>query len=524
MILAHPARTAVALLFAALTAAQDQGGEQGSLRERAAGAENRGLHAEAADLYLQLVASEPGRAEWVLAAARCLGASNRFREAIELLEKKRIEFEPLPDLPALLARTYLLRVERSPGLHPELDYREAERIAEEVLKGNPDHLDARLILAQARYARFDLEGAEAAAREAARRHPEHPGAHVVLGRIAFDEYRMRKESLETENPPEPERSALVTQLDAARKRAQQAFARAAELDPARSYPLVMLGDIAARDRDADAALRHWSDALAVDPNARVEHEWIRERTEPTARVAFYVKARERYEARPGADAARAALLRFYAGLAHYEASAWQPARAEFEAANAQNADFVNAHYYAAMCAWRQKDEDAAEEHAAAFAAASAPRFADVLRSIEPGPRAEVSDLVKYLGDRAFQQGRKDRSRDLNHVIACLLDSADAWNNYAFLCRETQRFDAAFVGYQHAIEREPDSPQLWNDAAVVLHYHLGGEVNVTRAKQMYEKALELAKAQLAAPDTSEIARRRAERAKADAEANLAALAR
>lgn len=517
-------RSAVLLLLASALAAQEPTAELAALREKAAGAENRGLHAEAADLYLQLVTKEPARADWVLAAGRCLGASGRFREAIELLEKKSGQFAPLPDLPAMLARTYLLRVERSPGIHPELDYREAERVANEVLKGNPDHLDARLILAQARYAMFDLEGAEAAATEAARRHPQHPGAHVVLGRIAFDEYRMRKEAIEAEDPEEPRRSELVSQLDVARKRAQKAFTEAAKLDPLRSYPLVMLGDVAARDRDTDAALQYWGDALAADPVARVEHDWIRAHTEPAARVAFYMRARERYEAREGASPARAATLRFYCGLAHYEAGAWQPARAEFEAARAQNPDFVNADYYAAMCAWRTKDEDGAEAHAAAFAAVSAPRFADVLRAIDPEPRAEVAGIVKYLGDRAFQQGRKDRSRDLNHVTACLLDSADSWNNYAFLCRETQKFEEAFVGYQHAIEREPDSPQLWNDAAVVLHYHLGGDGNHQRAKQMYEKALDLARTQLASEGASEIVRRRAESAKADAEANLKELAR
>ena len=47
--------------------------------------------------------------------------------------------------------------------------------------------------------------------------------------------------------------------------------------------------------------------------------------------------------------------------------------------------------------------------------------------------------MRHLGDRAWDQGRRDQSRDLNHVIACLQDSADAWNNYAFLCRVAYRY-------------------------------------------------------------------------------------
>jgi tetratricopeptide (TPR) repeat protein len=138
-------------------------------------------------------------------------------------------------------------------------------MAEEILQSNPDHLDARLILAQARYALSDVDGARKAAEEATKRHPSHPGSHVLLGRIAFDEYRLLKDRFDVEQPTEPERGQMVTAIDAARKRAQAAFAAAAKLDPNRTFSHVMLGDIAARDRDIDAALRHWGDALSVDP-------------------------------------------------------------------------------------------------------------------------------------------------------------------------------------------------------------------------------------------------------------------
>ena len=68
---------------------QQQQQQQPSLRERAATAENRGAFSEAADLYLELCKAEPTRAQWVLAAGRCLGSSGRFREAIDFLEQKR---------------------------------------------------------------------------------------------------------------------------------------------------------------------------------------------------------------------------------------------------------------------------------------------------------------------------------------------------------------------------------------------------------------------------------------------------
>jgi tetratricopeptide (TPR) repeat protein len=175
-----------------------------------------------------------------------------------------------------------------------------------------------------------------------------------------------------------------------------------------------------------------------------------------------------------------------------------------------------------MCAWRLDDHDAAETLAAAYAGASAVGFADVLRSLPPEQRSEVAGIVRFLGDRAHRDQRKDHSRDLNHVIACLLDSADAWNNYAFLCRETKRFDEAYAGYQHAIEKEPDSPQLWNDAAVILQYHLPSPANAQKAREMYTHAIALADKTLAESGSSELARDRARQARTDAEKNLAEL--
>jgi tetratricopeptide (TPR) repeat protein len=490
------------------------------LREQAAGAENQGRFSDAADAYLKLVAQDAGRAEWVLAAARCLGSAGRFNDAIDLLAQKRAEFPDLLEIPALLARTYLLRVERDPGvISPEQTYDDAARIATEVLVRNPDHEDARLILAQARYALGDSAAALVAAEEAVRRHPERSGAHILVARIAFDEFRALQQRFEQEQPAEPVRGELVTAIDAARKRAQAEFTRAAELDPDRTFARVMLGEIAARDHDTAAALQHWGTALAIDPLARVDHRWIGTQLEPQHRRAFYRDARAAYELRADHDPARAVTLSFYEALALYEQGEWQPARELFAQVLRLNPDYSNAAYYGAMCAWRLGDEDDAEAQAAAYAAVSATGFADVLRALSPEQRSEVAGVVRYLGDRAFQHGRCARSRDLNHVTACLQDSADAWNNYAFLCRETGQYDEAFAAYQHAIEKEPASPQLWNDAAVVLQYHQPTAENLQKARDMYEHALSLGRRTLGDSSASALERERAEKAIADAEANL-----
>ena len=128
-----------------------------------------------------------------------------------------------------------------------------------------------------------------------------------------------------------------------------------------------------------------------------------------------------------------------------------------------------------------------------------------------------------FADRAWGNRSASRhSRDLNHVTACLKDSADAWNNHAFLCRETGQFEAAYASYQHAIEKEPNSPQLWNDAAVVLQYHLPSTEHLHRAREMYQRAIELAANVLADTGASPAAKKLATEARSNAKQNLAEL--
>mgnify|MGYP000908242499 FL=1 len=218
----------------------------------------------------------------------------------------------------------------------------------------------------------------------------------------------------------------------------------------------------------------------------------------------------------------AATLRFHEGRARFEGRDWQGAGGCFDAALHDDPAATNNLYYAFLCRYELGDHDAAETFAARYAAGSAPGFADVLRGLDGDRRGAIAAVLRFLADRAYQAGRLPNSRDLNHVIACLRDDADAWNNHAFLCRETGDFDAAFSSYQHAIEKEPDSPQLWNDAAVVLQHHLKGATNLAKARTMYERALQLADKALADGKLPEVARQRAIKAKADAMANLAEL--
>lgn len=493
------------------------------LRATAFAAEREARFAAAADAFLALSRAEPERPDWLVAAGRCLGRSGRFAEAIDLLDAGRKRFPGFVELPAMLARTLLLETEREPDMiAPEVLWADAAELAEGVLQVDPDHLDSRLLLAQARYLLGDRDAAVRQAEEAARRHPDHPGAPILLGRIAGDRFAALLARRRAERPTGQEEADLVAEIDRERKRASAAYERAIALDANRAFPHAALGRLAWLDGQRDEARRHLIDALAIDPDTAVDHALLTADLDWQQRRDLYRQLRSRYEAGTAARPAPAATLWFHEGRADLDGRDFAAARECFERALAQNPAAQNAHYYAFLAAWHLEDADGAERHAAAYAGAGAAAFADVLRELPAEQRAQVAAIVQYLADRAYREQRIPASRDLNHVIACYKDSADAWNNHAFLCRETGRFDDAFTSYGYAIAKEPKSPQLWNDAAVVLHYHLPTPANLAKAREMYETALRLADDVLRDPASSADAKQAATTARDNARLNLAEL--
>lgn len=500
-------------------------GQDVELRERAFGAENQGRYADAADAFLKLVERDPGRAEWVVAAGRCLGRCGRFRDAIDLLDRARARFPGILDVPAMLARTFLLKAELDAGaIDPRQLRIDAADLAEEVLRLDPGHEDCRLVLAQARYQLGEWDEAVRQAEEAVARHPQRPGAHILLGRIAIDRM-LDLLRLHADGKLEGQALAdLVGAIDEQRQLARKSFVRAAELDPSRAHPHVMLARLEAIDKHDEAARKHLLDALAIDPDVAIDHSPFDRELGWQARAEAYAGARAVYERAAGAKPAKAATLRFHEGRARYEGNEWQAAAALFTQALADNPQSTNAHYYAAMCAFQLSDHDAAERHAAAYAATGAAAFADVVRGLQGEARGQVAAIVKFLADRAYQKGRIDHSRDLNHVLAYLLDSADAWNNRALLCRETGRHQDALLAYRRALEKEPDSPQLLNDCAVILQYHMPTPERLVEARSMYERAIALADKELGKTSLPADLRERIATARDDAKKNLAELPR
>ena len=501
--------------------------KQNELRATAFKAEREGRYGVAADAFLQLASSAPSRIDWVVAAGRCLGRSGRFGEAIDLLDNGRKRFAGDIDIAAMLARTLLLQTDSIRDMmNPEIMWADAAGISEEVLRIDPDHEDCRLLLAQARYLLGNWDEAVRQAEEAVQRHPDRPGAHVLLGRIATDRFRRLLTKFEEAKPTGSEASDFVAKIHKQRVAAKRAFQAAAKLDTSRAHPHVALSNLASIDGKPDEAKQHLIDALGIDPDIAVNHGQLTAGMDWQTRLDLYQKLRAQFVATTKLPvvprSTKTGTLHFLEGRALIDGLQFEAARESFRLALAANPAAKNANYYCFLASYHLTDFDDAEQHAANYARAGAPAFADVLRALSPTERAQIAAMIQYLGDRAFKMERIANSRDLNHVTACLLDSADAWNNHAFLCRETNEFESAYSSYQHAIEKEPTSAQLWNDAAVVLQYHLATPANLQKARSMYEKSIGLATKTLADKSISKQLREYAEGAKRNAQANIAEL--
>jgi tetratricopeptide (TPR) repeat protein len=459
-------RIPFALLIASASAACQSTTEAASPR-RALEAERQGHFAEAADAYLELSRAQPDDHQWVVDAGRCLGRSGRLRQALDVLDAGRKRFPEIIEIRTLLAQTLLQLAEDPETLNPEVLVADAGEIAEAVLHDAPDNEDGVLLLAQIRYLQGRWEDAVRLAEGAVQRFPRRSGAHVLLGRIATDRFRKLLEEHERLQPTGQEAADMVAAIHAQRQLAHRSYERAAELEPGRAFPHVARANLALLDHRSDEARRHLIDALVVDPDVAIDHTLFERELTWEAQRGAYAEAARRYAASPSAKPAKLSTLRWYEGRALFRGEQWADAKACFERALAENPGATASHYYIALCAYRLGDHDGAEQHAAAYAAEGAPAFADVLRALPGEQRGEIGAIVQFLADRSYVEGRIEHSRDLNHVIACLHDTADAWNNHAFLCRETGRYEQALTSYEYAQMREPDSPQLLNDTAAQI---------------------------------------------------------
>ena len=164
-----------------------------------------------------------------------------------------------------------------------------------------------------------------------KRHPKRPGAHVLLGRISTDKCRQLLASYKAQAPTGQAQSDMVAKIHHQRTRAKSAFQRAAALDPTRAHPHVALSQLAAMDGKDAEAKEHLRDALAIDPDTRVDHALLTAGLDWRARLEFYRRIQERFQDTTklpeNLRAPKIGSLQFQIGRAQLDGLQFRPARA-----------------------------------------------------------------------------------------------------------------------------------------------------------------------------------------------------
>lgn len=457
------------------------------------------------------IAREPKNPDHPLALVRFLRDNERLNDALDACGEAIRRIPKHYDLLYLMARLCqrkgeVLAATRGGAGTAAMYFEDVIHFAGLAKELAPNRREPRALLGMSQFGLGHHAAARREADELIRRFPDHPGGHILLGELLFAEYRKAKEQ---GGMPVKQRADLVA-------RARKAFRLAIERDDKRVLPHRRLGDIGAWEGELDHALNRYAEALARDPARGAPIDWINENTTADRRAVMWDRAIRRFRELGTEPATAAADLHWHAGLVDAARTEWQEARDHMQRCFEIRPDYLNALFWYGLASFKLGREDDAVTAFATFALKSPANLAKAITSSGEHVQANV-EIVSHIADLSFKRGNMAASRELNHAIALAEDKPVRWNNYAFLCRETRQYEASYAAYRRALEGAPEDPQLLNDCAVILQYHLLRDLD--EAKRMYEEAIRLAKEHLRNTKLSRENKARFRQAIQDARGNL-----
>jgi len=404
--------------------------------------------------------------------------------------------------------------------------------------------DALLPLARCAWYVEELPTARSAADQAVARRPESAPAWVVRGRIALSQFVVA----ENQNAGSSEAEALWTDTTHSLRRALQLYgapegpgAAAGELAGAATE---LAHALLWRQRFAEAT-EAFSTAIAWAPEA-VDYAAMQRLLAPAkpaqgeAAVGFAAALETgvaRFAARPAAAYERAATPLWWLGWERFTAADWSASEEAFLACMKLEPSITNAWFYVGLARQYRKDHDGAiaalhsgweadptTMTATAQSAGGSLRAFEALigwcASQEPARNLEAAFLAELLA-QAFPAD----PRHWNNLGLFLRDEGERLEIAAHLAHEappdpallSDLYERSFTAYQRALALTPDDPQVLNDTALMLQYHLLRDLDQVEA--MYRRSIALSEERLASPDISAEDRARFEQTKSDASGNL-----
>jgi tetratricopeptide (TPR) repeat protein len=261
---------------------------------------------------------------------------------------------------------------------------------------------------------------------------------------------------------------------------------------------------------------------------------------PSGFGALLELAREQREATGALGGSESGVLLWWLGWARFNDGRWTASEEAFQQGLALAPEYTNAWFYIGLARHYGKDSAGAMEAmhrgweadptsmvtTVANAGGAQRAFESLLAwnaAQEPPHNLDAAFLAEMLA-----QAQPDQVRHWNNLGLFLRDEGERLELEAYK-NKTPAPDAAllaelygrsFEAYRRALELTPEDPQVINDTALMLHYHLDGDVAEVEAT--YRRALALLEARLAESDLPAEDRARFEQTKSDIGVNLKAL--
>lgn len=208
-----------------------------------------------------------------------------------------------------------------------------------------------------------------------------------------------------------------------------------------------------------------------------------------------------------------ATMAWYMGFAEYSGQPrnWEEVRKHFEKALELEPTMFNCHFFLAQGAFDRGSELLAENNNEMSQGArnaylySAFQWGKYLETQGPVHRnatlasadggASTIATLKWVAGQSVNTGRFEPAIQISKWITeTTPNDVEAWNNLAFLYRDSGQAENSLAAYAKSAELAPEDPQVLNDWAVIYHYYLQTEDE--KAKGLYRKAIQLAEEILA----------------------------
>jgi hypothetical protein len=484
---------------------------------------------------------------WLLRAWMELGKSNDTLDALDALDRAG---ERGLDMTYLYGMAFARRAEGyvADGVMDSsvgMNFIDAVDLLGQALRADPErYADGFLPLAGAAWYVSNPEVARWAAERAVEAQPESVEAWLLRARIALKAYT----ELASDAAAAPEADALWSQAELSFRRVREL---AAAPEDERGAVLLAAaarehGDTFAWKQRGAEATEAYGTAAAWDPAGfpyRQAYDALRglkaelEDERPFGFRAALELAHAELVARGKEAAPEAGNLLWWLGWARFVAADWTGSEQAFAAALALGPEYANAWFYVGLARqYRQDSEGAlAAMHAGwdadpAAMVAVAASAGGALRAFENLLGWCASQETPRNLDAAFlaemlAQAFPTEPRHWNNLGLFLRDEGERLELEAFQAKLPEPdaavtdplYERALAAYERALELSPDDPQLLNDTALMLIYHVGPDF--PRAQTMFERAIALIGEHLADPALGPEDRQRFEQSKTDAEENL-----